>query len=115
MSQTKFDLVVPSSFLPNAKVRVFKYIGSTAELDIYQKYRAICSSINIINSDASNSVSISIDNEPTFTLLAGDRMDLLNIQISKLNITGTGNAQFILSLIPETLYNAVNKKLAVVD
>lgn len=113
MSQSKFEINVPSSQLPPATVKVFAYSGSDLEKDIYQTYRAVAISLKIINSHASNAITVSIDGQPSFTIPASSLINLDDIQYTTLSLSGTGTGEVILKVIPQN--RLVSSQLLEVD
>lgn len=101
MSQSKFEINTPRSQLPPSTLKVITYSGSAISKDIYQTYRAMAISCKILNSHASNTITVSVDNEPTFTVPALSLVNLEDIQFTTLDIDGTGTGEVLIKIIPQ--------------
>ena len=101
MSQVKFEIIKGKSELPPAKVRVIQYSGSDLSKDIYQIYRGVAIACKIINTDTTNSITVSIDGEPTFTVPKESLINLEDVQFTNLDISGTGSGEIVLKVISQ--------------
>ena len=101
--------------LPPSQPKSHNYSGSAEDIDLYQLHRAIAVGLTIVNTDSTNSVTFALDDGNTITLLAGVGVSLPPTQFTKIALAGTGTADLLFHIIPETLYNRAVAKLARVD
>ena len=99
MSQVKFEIVKSVSELPPSLIKTDIYSGSDLSIDLFQKYQSVGIGLVIINTHATNNITISIDGEQTFTVLPSSSLPLNDIQFGLIEASGTGTGQIVLKTL----------------